>query len=114
MGEILEHEIIHNYNFYLSFSDLAKLDVCKGGSCQNLTEEEFKNVLWNNGVNTKRPYQIVFDEHRCLEGDTQKTNRVLGFMRSDDEWKEKFGSHIEVVLQTLKTEIKYRGCEDML
>ena len=112
MGEIIDDEIRFNYNFYLSMADLIKLDSVRE-KCHNTNGKELEGVLWHNGLDINKPYQVVNDTHRCLSGEVHTTHRYLGFMRSDDKWKELFGSNIEVVLQALKTEIKYIGSEGL-
>lgn len=113
MPEINGEELLNSYNFSISFGDIAQLDICKGGSCQNLSHEQLVEVLYNNGLDIKKDYQIVHDTHRGLTNQIFTTNRVVGFIRQDKAWLEEVGADPEVVANQLLTERKYRGSEDM-
>lgn len=109
MPEVRSDTIIDSWTYYISFADIAKLDICKGGSCSTLTNKELKQTLWDNGMDILKEYQIVEDTHRCLDGKVATTSRVLGTMRVDQEWKNKFGTDIHSVLSDLNTNKKYLG-----
>lgn len=114
MPEIVEEELLHDYNFSISFGDIAQLDVCSGGGCQNLPRDQLEEVLFTNGLDIDKPYQIIYDTHRGITNQVYTTNRIVGFIRSDGTWIEECGENIEVVINDLKTKKKYQGSEDML
>jgi hypothetical protein len=109
MPEIKGAELVHKYNHYLSFSDIATLDVCKGGKCENLPPEQLEEIMWDNGIDIKRPYQIVYDTHRNLQNQVVTTNKLVGFFREDPEWTDRFGVTIDTVLDKMNSDKKYQG-----
>jgi hypothetical protein len=114
MPEITGEVLLHEYNFSISSGDIAQLDICKDGGCQNLSREELEITLYNNGLDLSQPYQVVHDTHRGITNKIFTTNRYVGFIRRDQKWVEMCGTHIEIVLDDLKNKKKYRGSEDML
>jgi hypothetical protein len=110
MPEVKANELIENYTFYLSLADIAQLDICKEG---DLPSDKLVEVLYENGMDTRRNYQFVYDTHRTLTGQIVTCERIVGYMRKDPEWVEKMGTNIHEIKYQLLTEKKYRGCEDM-
>ena len=114
MPEILEKELQYEYNFSISLGDIALLDVCsKGRGCENLSQEKLVEVLYANGLDVGKAYQVVYDTHRGITNEIYTTNRFVGFIRQDMEWTKLVGSDPEVIAHQLKTEKKYQGSEHM-
>ena len=114
MPEITGEVLLHEYNFSISFGDIAQLDICTKGGCQSLSREELDEVLFENGLDLERPYQVVNDTHRGITNKVFTTNRIVGYLRSDKAWKEANGDDINVVIDELRHTKKYQGSEDML
>ncbi|MDB4312241.1 hypothetical protein N9937_02300 [bacterium] len=113
MPEIQNEVLLHDYNFFISSGDISQLEICKGGACQHLPQEDLEKVLYKNGLDVFKPYQVVYDTHRGISNKVFTTTRFVGFIRDDEVWTEEFGSHIEVVLNDLKTQKKYHGSDDV-
>lgn len=109
MPEVVQEGIMDKWSYYLSMADVARLDICQGGNCANLTKEQLTKTLFENGMDTQMDYQFIKDTHRCLDGSIQDTVRILGTMRTDDSWKEVYGTNIHAVIAEMQTTKKYRG-----
>lgn len=113
MPEVTSDVLVEDYSFYLSMADIALLDVCAGGACADMPKEDLEKILYQNGLDTKKNFQFVVDQHRTLTGKVVKTVRVLGFMRKDEQWRQLFGTDIHETIKELTTNRKYQGSETM-
>lgn len=87
--------------YVISMYDLANLDVCKGGGCSNLSTGQLEQVLFDNGLDVRKPYSYCVGEHR-----PKSSNQIVnsgyfeGFERCDDVWMKSGAASIEVVIET--------------
>lgn len=93
--------------YVISMYDLANLDVCKGGGCSNLSTGELEQVLFDNGLDVRKPYSYCVGEHR-----PKSSNQIVnsgyfeGFERCDDAWMKSGAASIEVVIETEGTALR--------
>jgi len=70
--------------FYLSFSDLQLLDSWVDPYPE---PREFATILYNNGLDITKPYEIVMCLHRNLRNAVEDCPRVEGSERTDPQWR---------------------------
>lgn len=81
--------------FYLSFSDLALLDDWVDPQPE---PREFATILFKNGMDITRPYEVVKCNHRNLRGQAVEGYRVEGSERTDPDWRQSGAASINAYL----------------
>jgi len=86
MSSKFDEELLPYVPFNLSFFDLMQIEAFKNAVVNNNTQEMNK-VLWENGVDINRPYEIVECTHRPLTRKEPWTGpMVQGMERLDQTW----------------------------
>lgn len=80
---------------YLSFSDLQLLDDWVEPQPE---PTQFAKILYTNGMDITRPYEIVKCQHRNLRNQVVDCYRVEGSERTDFEWRRTGAASINAYL----------------
>lgn len=86
----------------LSFSDLALLDICKGGGCANLPFEMLLEIAYNHGLDIKDGYEIQKGLHRNLRSQVIDCEYIIANERLDDEWIKSGNASMEAIMASSK------------
>lgn len=81
--------------FYLSFSDLQLLDDWVDPQPE---PTQFAKILFTNGMDITRPYEVVECQHRNLQNQVVTGYRVEGSERTDFEWRRSGAASIGAYL----------------
>lgn len=88
-------------DFNLSFSDLMLIDEFKH-SVMSSDKEKLDSILFTNGMDTSKPYEIVTCEHRNLQNKVVNCPRIEGNERLDDEWIKSGAASLDAIIESTK------------
>lgn len=86
----------------LSMSDIAMLDICKGGKCENLPFSQLLDIAYQHGLNVKKHYKIEKGLHRTLQGKVIDGEYIIAEERLDDEWIKSGHASLEATIASSK------------
>jgi len=84
--------------FNLSVSDLLLVDGFKEAFGQG-NKEEIKQILFNNGMDVNKEFELVFCRHRNLRGMVVECQRYEGEERFDRDWLKSGAASWEAQLE---------------
>lgn len=82
----------------LSFSDVARLDVCKGGSCSDLPFAQLLDIAYVHGLDIDKGYSVKKCLHRNLYKEIVYCEYLVANERLDEEWIKSGCATIEAVM----------------
>ena len=88
----------YNLPSRLSFSDIALLDVCKGGLCGDLPFDQLLDIAYKHGLNVKKGYEIEKGLHRNLQGKVIDGEYLIAEERIDKEWIKSGHASMEAIM----------------
>jgi len=86
-------------NYYLSFSDLRLLDEWVEPQPD---EKTLAKMLFTNGLDITRKYEVVFCKHRNLQSYVVDDYRVEGNERTDSAWRHSGAASLSAFLDSTK------------
>ena len=97
----------------LSMSDVARLDICKGGACSELPFDKLLEIAYTHGLDTKKGYKVRKGLHRNLLKESVNCEYLVAEERLDDEWIKSGYATIEAIIATtsdksLKNELRQK------
>ena len=102
-----------NLPIRLSMSDIAMLDVCKGGSCSELPFEQLLDIAYKHGLNVKKFYKIEKGLHRNFQGKVIDCEYLIAEERLDKEWIKSGNATLEAVIASTKDKSLRKELNDM-
>lgn len=84
--------------FNLSVSDLLLVDGFKESFGQD-NKEKIKEILFNNGMDVNKEFELVFCRHRNLRGMVVECQRYEGEERFDRDWLKSGAASWEAQLE---------------
>tara|TARA_R110000803_G_scaffold13482_9_gene37927 strand:- start:11035 stop:11385 length:351 start_codon:yes stop_codon:yes gene_type:complete len=86
----------------LSMSDIATLDVCKGGGCSDLPFDQLLDIAYQHGLNVKKHYKIKKGLHRNLKGKVVECEYIIAEERMDKKWIRSGNASLEATIASSK------------
>lgn len=81
----------------LSLSDVAMLDVCEGGACQDLPLQMLLDIAYDHGLNVKESYKFEKGLHRNLQNKVINGEYLIAEERLDLDWLKSGHASIEAI-----------------
>lgn len=96
----MEEEKSYRVPKMLSLSDVARLDVCEGGKCQNLPFTQLKDIAYQHGLDVDSGYEIRKGLHRNLYKEAIDGEYLIANERLDKEWISSGYATIEAIIES--------------
>ena len=98
--EIKRQEVDVSPFYYLSEADLYLLDEYRNNV--DMPKEQLEKILFTNGLDINKPYELLEDTHRTLRNKIYTGKRWFGRERLDKDWQLSGCASIEAVIASSK------------